>query len=66
MVKHLVVSEETWLKLNSLKEATDTFEDVINRLLKAELRIIFPEWFEGEIKQIREYLSNLARMAEKT
>ena len=36
-----------------------------NTQYELELEIEFPEWFEIEIKQIREYISNLAILASK-
>lgn len=63
-MKHIVVSEENWLLLNHLKGPTDTFDDVVSRLLKGELKIQFPDWFRGEVKQIKEYLSHLPKVAQ--
>jgi len=41
--KHIRVTEDTWVELNKRKQPGDSFEDVINRLLREDE--------EGNLKQ---------------
>ncbi|MCK4251765.1 hypothetical protein KAX97_09965 [candidate division WOR-3 bacterium] len=57
------ISEDMWRKLQAMKEVGDTFDDVIDRIIRRN-QIQFPTWFRSEIEQIREYLSSLTRIAK--